>query len=163
MVNKMSRVVRIFKNKLLFFLSKGFKIKVDKNSYMLFKKEEDYYILFYLERVCFYLNRNLLFYDEIIRVFFRLSLIKIILEKLSEIKFKIFYDKRKCENPFRIKFPNLSYLDCDDYKEIDIFVQGNLSDEIVEKLRDNYGEIGNLYCDVIYKFFTKINIKYYKL
>ena len=71
MVNKMPRVVKIFKNKLLLFLSKGFKIKVDKNSYMLFKKEEDYHILFYLERVFFNLNKNLLFNDdEIIRVFF---------------------------------------------------------------------------------------------
>ena len=62
---------------------------------------------------------------------------KIILKELSEIKFKIFYDKRKCENPFRIKFPNLPYLDCIDYKEMDVFIQGNLSDEIEEKLRDN--------------------------
>ena len=73
----MGRVVKIFKNKLLLSLSKGFKIKVDKNSYMLLKKEEDYDILFYLERVFFYLYKNLLFNDdEIIRVFFRLSLIK---------------------------------------------------------------------------------------
>ena len=82
MVNKMSRVVKIFKNKLLLSLSKGFKIKIDKNNYMLFKKEEDYNILFYLERIFFDLNKNLLFNDEKeeIRVFFRLSLIRIILE-----------------------------------------------------------------------------------
>ena len=110
------------------------------------------------------LNKNLLFYDEKkIRVFFRLSLIRIILEKLFEIKFKIFYDKRKYENPFRIKFPNLSYFYCNDYKEIDIIIQRNLSDEIVEKLKDNYGEINNLFSDVIYNFSTKFNIKYYKL
>ena len=86
---KMERVVKIFQNKLLLSLSKGFKIKVDKNSYMLFKKE-DYDILFYLERVFFDLYKNLLFNDEIIRVFFRLSLTKILLEKLSRIKIKIF-------------------------------------------------------------------------
>ena len=57
----MSRVVKIFKNKLLLSLSKGFKIKIDKNNYMLFKKEEDYNILFYLERIFFDLNKNLLF------------------------------------------------------------------------------------------------------
>ena len=153
---KMGRVVKIFKNKLLLSLSKGFKIKVDKNSYMLFKKEEDCDILFYLERVFFDLYKNLLFNDdEIIRVFFRLSLIKILREKLSRIKFKIFYDKSKYENPFRIKFPNLPYLD-NDYKEIDIDIQGNLSDEIVEKIRDNFGEIGNLYYDAVYKFCPKI-------
>ena len=47
--------------------------------------------------------------------------------------------KVKYENPFRIKFPNLSYLDYNDYKETDIDIQGNLSDEIVEKIRDNFG------------------------
>ena len=57
----MINIVKIFKNKLLLSLSKGFKIKVDKNSYMLFKKE-DYDILFYLERVFFDLYKNLLFY-----------------------------------------------------------------------------------------------------
>ena len=161
---KMERVVKIFKNKLLLSLSKGFKIKVDKNSYMLFKKEEDYDILFYLERVFFDLYKDLLFNDdEIIRVFFfRLSLIKILLEKLSRIKFKIFYDKSKYENPFRIKFPILTYLDYNDYKEIDIDIQGNLSDEIVEKIRDNFREIASLYYDVLYKIYSKINIKYYK-
>ena len=129
-------------------------------------KSKDYDILFYLERVFFDLYKNLLFNDdveEIIRVCFRLSLIKILLEKLSEIKFKIFYDKSKYENPFRIKFPNLSYLDYNDYKEIDIGIQSNLSDEFVEKIRNNYGKIGNLYFEVVYKFYTKINIKYYKL
>ena len=163
MFNKMERVVKIFKNKLLLSLSKGFKIKVDKNSYMLFKKEEDYDILFYLERVFFDLYKNLLFIDEIIRVFFRLSLIKILLEKLSEIKLKFFYDKSKYENPFRIKFPNLSYLDYNDYKEIDTDIQGNLSDEIVQKIRDDFGKIGNLYFEDVYKFYAKINIKYYEL
>ena len=164
MIIKMERVVKIFKNKLLLSLSKGFKIKVDKNSYMSFKTEEDYDILFYLERVFFDLYKNLLFNDdEIIRVFFRLSLIKILLEKLTRIKFKIFYDKSKYENPFRIKFPNLSYLDYNYYKEMDNDIQGNLSDEIVEKIRDNFGKIGNLYYEVVYKLYTKINIKYYKL
>ena len=160
----MINIAKFFKNKLLLSLSKGFKIKVGKNSYMLFKKEEDYDILFYLERVFFDLYKNLLFNDdEIIRVFFRLSLTKIFLEKLSKIKFKIFYDKSKYENPFRIKFPKLTYLDYYDYKELDIEIQGKLSDEIVEKLSDYFGEIGNLYYDVVCKLNPKINIKYYKL
>ena len=132
---------------------------------MLFKKEEDYNILFYLERRFFDLNKNLLFNDEKeeIKVFFRLSLIRIILENLFEIEFKIFYDERKNENPFRIKLPNLSYLYCNDYKEIDILIQNNLSDEFVEKLRVNYGEINNLLGDVLFNLSRKINIKYYKL
>ena len=152
----MINIAKFFKNKLLLSLSKGFKIKVDKNSYMLFKKEDNN-ILFYLERIFFDLYKNLLFnYDEIIRVFFRLSLIKIFLEKLSKIKFKIFYDKSKYENPFRIKCPNLTYLGYYDYKELDIVIQGKLSDEIVEKLSDYFGESGNLYYDVVYKLNLKI-------
>ena len=75
----------------------------------------------------------------------------------------MFYDKSKYENPFRIKFPNLTYLDYYDYKELDIVIQGKLSDEIVEKLSDYFGEIGNLYYDVVYKLNLKINIKCYKL
>ena len=131
---------------------------------MLFKKEEDYNILFYLERIFFDLNKNLLYnYDEKIKVFFRLSLMRIILENLFEIEFKIFYDKRKYENPFSIKFPNLSYLYCNDYKEIDILIQNNLSDEFVEKLRVNYGEINNLLGDVLFNLSSKFNIKYYKI
>ena len=92
---KMLRVVKTFKNKLLLSPSKDFKIKLDKNNYMLFKKEEDYNILFYLERIFFDLNKNLIHnYDEKdeIKVFFRLSLIRIILENLFEIEVKNFYD-----------------------------------------------------------------------
>ena len=156
----MGRVVKFFKKKLLLSLSKGFKIKVGKNIYMLFKKEEDYDILFYLERVFFDLYKNLLYNDEIIRVIFRLSLIKLFLEKLSRIEFKIFYDISIYENPFRTKFPNLIYLDYYDYKEFDIVIQEKLTDEIQEKISDH---IGNLYYDVIFNLSEKINIKYYKL
>ena len=163
---KMLSFLSTFKNKLLLSLSKDFKIKLDKNNYMLFKKEEDYNILFYLQRIFFDLNKNLLYnYDEKekIKVFFRLSLIRIILENLFEIEFKIFYDKRKYENPFIIKFPNLSYLYCNNFKEIDILIQNILSDEFVEKLRVNYGEINNLLGDVLFNLGSKFNIKYYKI
>ena len=130
---------------------------------MLFKKEEDYDILFYLERVFFDLYKNLLYNDEIIRVIFRLSLIKIFLEKLSRIEFKIFYDISIYENPFRTKFPNLIYLDYYDYKEFDIVIQEKLTDEIQLKISDHIEEIGNLYYDVIFNLSEKINIKYCKL
>ena len=66
----MINIAKFFKNKLLLSLSKGFKIKVDKNSYMLFKKEEDYDILFCLERMFFDLYKNLLFNDDEIISFF---------------------------------------------------------------------------------------------
>ena len=52
---------------------KSFKIKVDKNSYLLLEKEEDYLNLKYLERIFFDLFRNIsLTNDEHkkIRVFF---------------------------------------------------------------------------------------------
>ena len=60
----MINIAKFFKNKLQLSLSKGYKIKVDKNSYILFKKEEDYEILIYLERVFFDLFKNLLFNDD---------------------------------------------------------------------------------------------------
>ena len=60
----MINIAKCFKNKLQLSLSKGYKIKVDKNSYILFKKEEDYEILIYLERVFFDLFKNLLFNDD---------------------------------------------------------------------------------------------------
>ena len=47
----MESIAKFFKNKLQFSLSKDYKIKVDKNNYILLKKEEDYEILFYLERL----------------------------------------------------------------------------------------------------------------
>ena len=158
-------VVKTFKNKILLSLSKYFKIKLDKNNYMLFKKEGDYTILFYLDRIFFDLNKNLLYnYDEKeeIKVFFRLSIIRIILENLFKIEFKIFYDKRN-KNPFSIKFPNLSYLYCNDYKEIVILIQNILSDEFEEKLRVKNGEIKNLLGDVLFNLGSKLIIKYYKI
>ena len=49
----MINIARFFKNKFHLSLSKGYKIKVDKNSYILFKEIEHYEILVYLERVFF--------------------------------------------------------------------------------------------------------------
>ena len=54
----------------------------------------------------------------------------------------------------------MSYLYCNDYKEIDILIQNNLSDEFVAKLRVNYGEIKNLLGDVLFNLGSKLNIKY---
>ena len=97
-----------------------------------------------------------------IRVLFRLTLIKIFLEKLPRIEFKIFYESIY-ENLFRTKFPNLIYLDYYDYKEIDIVIQEKLYDEIQEKISDHIEEIGSLYYDVLINLSEKINIKYDKL
>ena len=57
-------------------MTSGYRIKVGKNSYILFKKEEDYANLIYLERVFFDFFKNLLFMhdeDKKIRLFFRLT------------------------------------------------------------------------------------------
>ena len=58
----------------------------------MFKKEEDYEILIYLERAFFDLFKNLLFKDEdkAIRVFFRMTLIENYFKKLPEIKIIFF-------------------------------------------------------------------------
>ena len=132
----MVSIVKSSKNKLQLFPSKGYKIKVDKNSYLLFEKE-DYVTLINLERVFFDLFKNVLFINnehKNVRVFFRMTLIENYVENLPEIKFKIFYNKHKCKNPFEIKFPNLSFFDCYDY-----FKNYNLLDEIWEKLEELEG------------------------
>ena len=69
-------------------MTKGYRIKVGKNNYMLFKKEEDYDTLFYLERVFFYFFRHDK-EDKKIRLVFRLSLIEKYIESLSEIEMRI--------------------------------------------------------------------------
>ena len=90
-------IVKSFKNKIHLFLSTGYKIKVDKKSYLLFEKEEDYLILIYLERIFFDLFKNISFINDEhkkIRVFFRFTLIEKYLKKLDEIKLKSFYIKK---------------------------------------------------------------------
>ena len=63
-LTKMISIVRFFKNKLQLFLSKGYKIKVDKKGYLLFEKEEHYEILSYLERVFLDLFKNNIFLND---------------------------------------------------------------------------------------------------
>ena len=48
---KMISKVNFLKNKIKLFVSNGYRIKVGKNSYILFKKEEDYVNLIHIERV----------------------------------------------------------------------------------------------------------------
>ena len=101
-----------------------------------------------LERVVFDLYKNLLIKDDDdddddddgyeyitdkeIRVFFRLSLIEEYVEKLPEIKIKIFYDKNKCKNSVRLKFPNLGYLD--------YFNHEIKTNKILKKMRNFYNK-----------------------
>ena len=112
---------------------KSFKIKVDKNSYLLLEKEEDYLILKYLERIFFDLFRNISFTNDEhkkIRVFFRMALIENYLKNLNGIKLKSCYIK-KCKNPFKIRFPNLS--------RIEHFVYSEENYKILEDLNVMHG------------------------
>ena len=88
MVNKMKRIAKLckrnlridkekyaakfVKKKIKSFLDKGCLVKVDKNSYLLFEKEEHCLVLYYLERILFDLFKNIKFEKEEkeIRVFF---------------------------------------------------------------------------------------------
>ena len=93
---KMISKVNFLKNKIKFFMSKGYRIKVEKNRYILFKKE-DYVNLINIERVFFDLFKNLLFKhdeDKNIRLFFRLLLIEKYIKSLSEIKIRILFDEK---------------------------------------------------------------------
>ena len=65
MINIMVGIVKSFKNKILFFLGKAYKIKIDKKCYLLFEKEDNYEILSYLERfILDLIKNNILSNDE---------------------------------------------------------------------------------------------------
>ena len=61
----------------------------------------------------------------------------------------------KCKNPFEIKFPNLSYLDYNNYSDVE--------NEIMENLED-FGnkELEYKISDLTFKINEIINMKYYK-
>ena len=138
-------------------MTKGYRIKVGKNSYILFKKEEDYLYLFFLEKVYFDFYNNLFFkQDEKIRSFFRLSLIQKYIESLSQIEIVILYNREKIENPFDIKFPNVGYLSFLDTIDTEYC-------EIFEKMKDYRKEyLENKYIDGIDLLRKKIRVKYLK-
>ena len=136
-------------------MTSGYRIKVGKNSYILFKKEEDYLNLIYLERVFFDFFKNLLFIhdeDKKFRLFFRLSLIEKYIESLSEIKIRILYDIKKSKNPFKIKFPNISHADFSE-----------LNDEIWKFLEDlGKRDLDYKYIDITNLVKELISVKYHK-
>ena len=74
-----------------------------------------------LEKVIFDFINNLLYSEDEgkeARVYFRFSSIRKYLKNLPRFRIiKIFYDDKKCENPFKIKFPFISYFEDDDKKE----------------------------------------------
>ena len=100
--------VELLKNKENFMNLKGYRIKVGEDSFILFEKEEDYLVLFYLEKVFFDFHNNLFYEKEGIRLFFLLSLLEKYIKCLRKIKNNVFYDQDKSENPLKVKFPNMS-------------------------------------------------------
>ena len=112
-----------------FLKMEGYRIKVSKNSYILFENEQDYLNTFYLEKVVFDFINNLLYNKDIdkeIRIYFRLTLILKYLESLPKCTIiKILYDSRY-ENPFETKFPFICCLDDfekrDEYKKEILFL-----------------------------------------
>ena len=101
---KERRDVEVMKERRAFLKMEGYRFKVDECSYILFESEEDYFILYCLEKD-FY--NNLFFEQEEIILFYRLSMIEKYIEGLSKIKIKVLYDEKKIENSFRVKFPNI--------------------------------------------------------
>ena len=114
----------------------GYRIEVDKNSYILFEKEEDYWNMFCLDKVFFdFFKIICLIQNEdededrelIIRIKFHVTLIEKYISTLPIFKIKILYDNGENESPLGVKFPYLCYF-------------GRMSDE----LHDVYGKIFNL-------------------
>ena len=141
-----------------FFKLKGYRIKLGGNGYILFEKEEDYLNLFCLEKVFFDFYNNLFLEKEGIRLFFRLTMIEKYIKSLSEFKIKILYDEDKSENPFKIKFPDIS---CgENYKT---------RDEIVDKMEvlEEKKKLENIplidkYFSVIELLHERISVEYFK-
>ena len=143
--------VKISKDKIISFIVSGYKVKVDKKSYMFFRKEEDYLNLDCLEK--FYsecydnLSPN---EEEEKRSCFFMSLIKKYIENLPRIEILVYYDDNETENSFIEKFPYVGDLDV-------VHLIKPMKREIYDKLEDIdnddlikvYGECSNLLQDEI--------------
>ena len=147
--------VKFSKDKIISFIVSGYKVKVDKKSYMFFRKEEDYLNLICLEKFysVFYkhLSPN---EEEQKRSCFFMSMIKKYIETLPRIESVVFYDDKETENSFIEKFPYVGDLNV-------VHLIKPMNREIFEKLEDIdnydlmevYGACSNLLLD-------KIKIKY---
>ena len=180
-VKKINVEAENLKIKKKFLKLEGYRIEVSENSFILFENEEDYMNIFYLEKVIFDFINNLLFNkdkDKDVRVYFRLSLIEKYLKSLPKFrKIKIFYEYRKCEDPFRTKFRFISsfenyskrkkyykklldlhrtYKDDVDYDDFyDDFYEG--------RCRHYEGRcLLKIFCKAINILYNRIDIKYYK-
>ena len=112
--------------------------------------------MLYLEKVFFDIHKQLLNRKEVISLIFRLKTLRIYLKYFIKhyhsIKINVFYDKRKYENPLKIKFPHLTCCVDNDRQEkieYEIFNYEN------EQLEDAYFKI-------IYWVIDAIDVKYTK-
>ena len=121
--------VEFTKDEIISCITKGYKVKVDKKSYLFFEKEEDYLNLFILEKVYNDLYNNLFSNRDCeIRSYFRMTLIEKFIESLPPIRIIVSYDYNRSENPFKVKFPNVG--------ELNIITNKAFNEEIFDKFED---------------------------
>ena len=123
-----------------FMKLEGYRIKVGEDTYILFKNEAFYLQMLYLEKVYFDIYKQLFNNKEVLPLIFRLNTLEIYLKYFMKyyhsIQIKVFYDRRKYENPLKIKFPNLTWRVDEDRKEeieeeIDNFENLQLSEAFI--------------------------------
>ena len=129
---------RLLKNKENFMKMRGYRIKVGEDSYILFKNEEYYLLMLYFEKVFFDLHKQLFNRKEVISLLFRLETFKTYIINCTAILIHVYYDKRKCENPLKIKFPNLS---CCEDNEMRMEIEDEIEDLNNDQLMDYYEDI----------------------
>ena len=111
MDNKMPSTAKSCKeDKEKFMKLEGYRIKVGEDTFILFKNEAFYLQMLYLEKVYFDIHKQLFNNKEVISLIFGLQTLGIYLKYFMKyyrsIKIKVFYDRRKYENPLKIKFPH---------------------------------------------------------
>ena len=144
------------KDEIISYVKKGYKVKVDKKSYLFFEKEEDYLNLFILEKVYndFYNN---LFSDRDceIRSYFRMTLIKKLIETLPPIRIVAYYDYNRSDNPFKVKFPCVAELNVIQTSAFNEDILYKFEDIENEDLEDKYFESMHMLED------GKIKVRYF--
>ena len=152
----------LIKTKEKFMKLKGYRIKVGKDTFLLFKNEAFYLQMLYFEKVFFDFHKQLFNGKEAISLIFRLTTLRKYLSYFQkhngQIKVRVFYDKRRYENPLKIKFPNLTCcLDPDRREEIEEEIE-NLENE---QLEDVYDRIKSWVSDAVFaKYVVKNQISY---
>ena len=152
----------LIKTKEKFMKLKGYRIKVGKDTFLLFKNEAFYLQMLYFEKVFIDFHKQLFNGKEAISLIFRLTTLRKYLryfqKHYGETKVRVFYDKRRYENPLKIKFPNLTCcLDPDRREEIEEEIE-NLENK---QLKFVYDRIKSWVSDAVFaKYVVKNQISY---